>query len=429
MKRRPISLRWGVSAGLSGMVILVWGVASFRYGRANERDASLPPSDSVTLTVAGTRTTIFESSTEGCGPNDRPDVYAHAVRTPTGLMLISGNAFGNYTLTGPDFDHLRRDCAHPRLVSGDNPDPSAFRGREWINAVYRLGDTIHALVHDEYHDPVSPLCMPGENGPRNPCWFNTVTYAYSIDGGLTFSHGSSPRGFVVAPPTSRWDPRRGAPEGTRSRMYGYFGPSNIIRGPDSYFYATMVVMNNPDSARGTCAIRTRDLGDPLSWRAWDGAGYGLRFENPYNPSAPQPLRACAAVSPGAIHDFGGSLTYNTYLGRYVLVGFATPPYRNPPIVCGFAFSLSKDLVTWTPPQVFASTNPPPGAPRCPQRGDLGNAYYPSLVDPSDTTVNFEVTGRTPHLYYVAGFGSPKRSLIRVQVRFDRHVAGVPDSGR
>ncbi len=435
MTQQPIAFRrpgkaatW--SAGLCGMAIVVLEVTSSAHPATNWPGASLTPTDTVTLTVAGPSTTVFRSSTDGCELNDRPDVYVHAVRTLTGVMLISGNAFGNYALAGPDFDHLRRDCAHPRLVSGDNPDPSTFRSREWISATYRLGDTIHALVHNEYHDPVSPLCMPGENGPRNPCWYNSVTYAYSIDGGLTFDHPRSPRGYVVAAPTSRWDPRRGAPEGPRRRPYGYFGPSSIIKGPDGYFYSTMVVMNNPDSARGTCVIRTRHLGDPESWRAWDGTGYTLRFENPYNPSAPQPGSACMAASPDAIHDFGGSLTYNTYLGRYVLVGFVARARKSSPLACGFAFSLSRDLVTWTTPQVFASADPPSGdVTSCAEHSELGHAYYASLIDPSDTTTNFEVTGRTPYLYYVTGLGSQARNLVRVQLRFDRSATAVPDSSR
>jgi hypothetical protein len=323
-------------------------------------------------------------------------------------------------MIGPDFDHLTRDCSHPRLLSANNSDPSAFLGREWIVATYRVGNIIHALVHDEFHDAVSPLCMPGESGPANPCWYNAITYAFSNDDGVTFRHGSD---FVVAAPTTRWSPARGAPTGKRRRLYGYFGPSGIIRRPDGYYYSTFVVINNPDSARGTCVMRTRDLSDPKSWRGWDGKAFTHRFENPYLPATPEPRRACTPVSAGVIHDFGGSLTYNTYLNRYVLTGFATTGTHNG---CGFAFSLSDDLVTWTTPQVFATANPPSNdAPGCP-RGDLGMAYYPSLIDPADSTTNFERTGRTPFLYYVSGLGSPRRSLIRVRIQFGRLSQSASD---
>jgi len=129
-----------------------------------------------------------------------------------------------------------------------------------------------------------------------------------------------------------------------------------------------------------------------------------------------------------IHDFGGSLTNNNYLHRYVLVGFwagARPGYA---LVCGFAFSTSRDLISWTRPQVFATTDAPSGdRTRCPAHGEFSNSYYPSLMDPSDTTASFEYTGRTAYLFYVTGFGTSDRSLMRVAVRFDLPAAGLPDS--
>ncbi len=330
-------------------------------------------------------------------------------------MLLSGNAYGNYVLIGPDLDHLHRDCKYPRLISASNLSPQSFQNREWIVAAYRVGRTIHALIHNEYHDPSSPLCKPGDNGSGNPCWYNAVTYAYSVDDGMTFQH---PTRLLVAAPTRRWDPSIGAPIGQKRRLYGYFGPSGIVRGRDGYFYSTMVAINNPDSARGTCVIRTRDLSDPASWRAWDGKEYRHAFLNPYSPDVQAPLRACAAVSPDIIHDFGGSLTYNTYLARYVLVGFWTRGRAHQPTACGFAFSLSVDLVHWSAPQVFQTADPPSNdAPDCPA-GAIGKAYYPALIDESDTTVNHESTGKTPYLYYVAGLGAASRDLIRIRLRFD-----------
>jgi hypothetical protein len=47
-------------------------------------------------------------------------------------------------------------------------------------------------------------------------------------------------------------------------------------------------------------------------------------------------------------------------------------------------------------------------------------FYPSLVDHADTTVNFEVMGRTPHLYYVRINGDNlDRDVVRVPLMFTR----------
>lgn len=84
-------------------------------------------------------------------------------------------------------------------------------------------------------------------------------------------------------------------------------------------------------------MRTQTLGDPTSWRAWDGSGFNLQMADPYIGPSPS---LCAAVAPGMAQP---TLTYNTYLGKYMMVGSAllgTPP------VCGAAYALSSDLIHW-----------------------------------------------------------------------------------
>lgn len=66
--------------------------------------------------------------------------------------------------------------------------------------MYREGNTIHALVHNEYHDPVAQFCRPGVSNPSNPCWYNAITYAVSTDGGKTFSQPPAPDHVVAALP-------------------------------------------------------------------------------------------------------------------------------------------------------------------------------------------------------------------------------------
>ena len=40
-----------------------------------------------------------------------------------------------------------------------------------------------------------------------------------------------------------------------------------------------------DQSAGVCLMRTQTLGDPKSWRAWDGEGFNVRFIDPYRDSA------------------------------------------------------------------------------------------------------------------------------------------------
>ena len=68
-------------------------------------------------------------------------------------------------------------------------------------------------------------------------------------------------------------------------------------------------------------MRTSNPASPSSWRAWNGEGFELKFVDPYKrPSSPE---ACEPVATREISDMHESLTYNTYLDRFVLVGLST----------------------------------------------------------------------------------------------------------
>lgn len=61
-------------------------------------------------------------------------------------------------------------------------------------------------------------------------------------------------------------------------------------------------------------MRTTDLAHPESWRAWAGAGFDVRFINPYlEPNEPPIDGVCQPVSYKEIQLMAESLTFNTYL--------------------------------------------------------------------------------------------------------------------
>ncbi len=370
-------------------------------------------SASVTITIPagqitfsfGPEETVFSHATDACEPLDVPDTPAHAVRLPDGsIFLDDGDAPHVYGMFGTGFSSLHRDCTAPLLTSDDLSTADTFDNQEWVESVYRAGDTIHGLIHNEFHDPIAPDCKVGDSSPANPCWYNSITYGLSTDGGHTFTHATPP-GHVLAPPSQQWNPQGPPPP------YGYFEPSNIVLAQNSFYYAVFGAIAR-DGPQNVCVMRTKTLDDPTSWRAWDGAGFNLQMTDPY--TSPPPA-LCAAVAPGLAQP---TLTYNTYLQMYMMLG--SGGVGN---ICGAAYALSSDLIHWTAFQII-KTAYFPYAPCLPPGGNgFLNSYF-SLIDHSDTTVNFERPGQTPFMYYTrsqwANGGTLNRDLVRVPVVITLH---------
>lgn len=58
------------------------------------------------------------------------------------------------------------------------------------------------------------------------------------------------------------------------------------------------------------------------------------------------------------------------------------------------FALSEDMVTWSEPY-------PLYQPECKSEGDIFyQEIYPSLMDPSSPSANFDVVGQTPYIYFI-----------------------------
>ena len=388
-------------------VLLAAALATGSLGCGGDSASSTPPpspSGSGVITFAfGPEETVFNHTTDSCEPLDVPDTPAHGVRLPdNSLMLEDGDAPRNYAMFGADFSSLHRSCVAPILVSDDLTTADTFDNQEWIESVYGVGNIIHGLIHNEFHDPIAPNCKPGDSTPRNPCWYNSISYGVSTDGGHTFTHAASP-GHLLAPPPDQWNPQGPPPP------YGYFEPSNIVLAQDNFYYSVFRG-NNRNGALHICLMRTQTLDDPTSWRAWDGNGFGLEMTNPYTTPS-QSL--CAGVASDVAEP---TLTYNTYLQKYMIVGSAI--VGSPP-VCGAGYALSSDLTHWTDFKImrtayfsFAPCQPPSGS--------LENGYF-SIIDHSDTTANFERAAQRPFLYYTRFNDTDlNRDLVRVSVVITLH---------
>jgi hypothetical protein len=372
----------------------------------------------VTVTF-GAKEVVFDYTTDRC-PDlvlpgkpllmDLPDQPARFVRAEDGsLVLVDGLYFSR----GKDFGSLKRDCSQPPLVMAYLGTPESYENMEILWSVYREGDRWHGLIHNEFHDPVASTCRPGDLSASNPCWYNSITYAVSTDGGRSFSKPNAPA-HVVAPAPIAWIP----PTEQASYYYseGYYSPTNIVRGNDGYYYALMSATPVPLEG-GWCAIRTAQPGDPASWRAWDGTGFNLRMTSPYVTGSAAP-----ACKPLQKNMASGHLVYSTYIGRYVQVA-QSQQWIDGRMVCGIYFSLSSDLVHWSEEQLLAETNAFEGCSLTP--GDPGvlettRQMYSSIIDHEDTTINFERTGRNAYLYYTRlNDGGLDRDIVRVPITFTR----------
>jgi hypothetical protein len=365
------------------------------------------------VTITGDEQTVFSWSRDACGPQDIPDLPARAFRDSHGDVQLIAAHLVNRRFVGPELGRVRHRCAIT-MRSRMDPDPAVYADREWVASPFTPdGRTVYALVHDEYQGSEHPGRCP--SGVYQKCWYNAITLAVSTDGGRTYHHAAPPPRHLVASVPYRYEPDFGP--------VGVFEPSNIVRNEkDGYYYALARTTAHQDQQFGACALRTRTLDDPASWRAWNGSSFDARLASPYaGDDRPPPDHVCAPVSPKEIGNMNQSLTFNTYFGKWLLVG-STQDYvpsqrRN---VTGIYYSLSDDLVHWSRRRLvreveFAWSY---------QCGDPNPIAYPSVLDPRSKSRNFGTSGQDVYLYFTRfHYSSCKqtlnRDLVRVPIRFTK----------
>lgn len=362
--------------------------------------------------VVGAEEIVFDWTTDRCEGLNLPDLPSRAFKDSNGQvqLIISNNT--NYRMIGDDLNSVEIDCNAVSHSTYD-ADPSMFSDNEWISSLYTEdGQTIVALVHDEYQGHTHPGKCP--QGEYFPCWYNTVTLAISTDSGETFEHAVDPPGHLVASLPVQYKAGDG-PNGIRA-------PSNIIKGKDGFYYSFLSVAEINPSEQWVCLMRTDDLADPKAWRFWDGSGFEGQFINPY-------------VDEGEIHNcpplewdnigasLSDSITYNTYLDRYVLIGISADQLDNRE-VWGVFYSFSDDLVHWSRRKLLLEMPLPWTVAHHTYESNL----YPSLLDPSSESRNFETTDKTAYLYFTRlyfGQSNLDRDLIRVPVEFFPRKEDIP----
>jgi hypothetical protein len=271
------------------------------------------------------------------------------------------------------------------------------------------GDTNNDATYLNPKINLGPDPCPSQK--RGNCSQYAITFAVSTDGGASFHRPPSPNPLVATLPY-RYAPDWG--------FLGMWQPSNIVHNPKDGFYYVLIeqdygVPNVDDRIQGSCVLRTQDLADPTSWRAWDGTGFNMRMIDPYaEPDADPAAHTCQNISRANLgySALNYNLTYNSFFERFLLVGQSSNAE-----IPGFYYSLSEDLVNWSPMKLLMAAD-------LAQNVNWKTPFlaYPALIDPDDTSRNFEVTGQTPYLYFTRfNSMSPVRDfdVVRVRVQFGK----------
>lgn len=368
---------------LAAALCALLGAASVSLG-AREWAQDVPhgtPPPSVAITLQGAPETVFDWSREACEDWDVPDIGARAFRDGEGQVHLLASNSRSRAMSGPSFDALERDC-DVIFTGSKSGRPERFDGYPWLSGLYTAdGVTVHALVHNEFHGHHHPeLCQ----GRYMDCWRNSITYAVSHDGGRSFIQPAPPNHLVATLPYRY--------RGDLGRHVGYFNPTNILR-HGGHFYAMFSAARFGAQAHGVCVMRSDDLADPSSWRAWDGHGFGVRFVDPYREQVKDPARhVCTPVGRGRLMTPLGGLVRHEPSGAFVLVMAGSRRLDNRK-VSGIFAAASRDLITWSRPSLVWEV-PVRSSEECPRV----KFDYPSLLDPDSTTPGFETVGARAFLY-------------------------------
>jgi hypothetical protein len=362
---------------------------------------------------------LLDWTTQKCENNDIPDLPARAFRDATGRTQLITTHYVNHRYRGWDLNGVRHEC--PTLIqSGNNSNPAAYNDKQWLGSPYTIdGRTVYSPMHIEYRGSNwSGMCPKGAAKPT--CLYYSIAFSRSTDGGNSYVRSAAPADLIATLPYTYAG-------GTGPA--GYFQPSNIVYRPDGYYYMMVGTLGYSAQQQGPCLLRTRQIADPTSWRAWDGTDYSVRFIDPYvETSEPPEAHVCTPVGQGSLSEqMTGSLTYNTYFGKYMVLGGAMSPT---PGQNGFYYSLSDDLIHWSTPRLL-------------MHGELiwtytcdpaGPVKDPSLLYPGSPARNYTITGQEGYLYYThfnytfSGSGCTQtldRDLIRVPIRFTNGQGTAP----
>jgi hypothetical protein len=427
--------------------------------------AQQPPNVRVAADAAATTVWDWASASPSCGNgDDYSDVPARPFMVGRSVLWFASNpnGFASVGTGGADIlATLRRGlpgmngCV--QWLTGLFPDtplpyptaiPNTYSMAYWLVAPYYDGSKmIYALVHNEFHGEWTnntQFCPVYQQGIFLPCNYWNMVSAKLVSFG-TFGnlfHLNQTAGGVNVPAIALGNPYIAPPANTTTGgPQGMAAQSNIMQdGPYLYVLAQQLQAPGANQAlNGVCLYRAAlplPVEGTLTWLGWDGSSFSVAVPPSY-PTSAQAL--CQPVLPA---PFRFSISFNTTLGQYIVLGQDALANIDPSrsAGCPLAPNASNDVdmafVYMTLPAGWLQnpTTQPVTPETCLLRVNpiqaANTAYrqaYPSLLDPASPQlgqgdVNFLFSGPSPFLYftqiYPLGPGNPKgyqRDLLRLQL--------------
>lgn len=368
------------------------------------------PTTDAEISIAGEAEMVFDWTTDRCEDAHIPDIAARAIRNADGLAQLYVSHYVTYRMTGPSLDEVASDCAVRTMQSAFDADPSQHDEAGWIAAPFTEdGETVHAVVHNEYRGFVFEAADRCPLGDHLSCIDVSLTMSVSTDGGATFDHIAAPPDHLAASLPYTYDP-----EGVPS---GLWQTSNIVE-RDGHFHLMTNISAYPEAAgdpprQWSCLLRTDDLADPDSWRYWDGSEFAGEFVDPYIDSIAD-AEVCPPVArPQIGAELVETIVYDESLETYVAMGMTNDPSIGGS--WGVYYSTSDDLITWSGRKLLIEL--PMGPSVEDENNDLRYAY-PSIIDPDSESLNFDTSDGEAYVYITrmnAGGNSLDRDLLRYPI--------------
>lgn len=350
--------------------------------------------------------TIFRWSKDRCFDEHTPDSPARAFRSNDGQVHLYATHFKNVPLTGSKINLVKPSC-DAQFTGMFSVDPEKYNTRIWLQTFYSENDgkDIYSLASSDYHGKWFGKCAKNLN-PNDNCWMGAIVLAHSTDGGKNFSMLPSPD-HVIANSSEKYSPNiRGS--------IGFLTTSNIVK-IDQYFYSLFYTSESSNQPSGNCLVRTENLSDPKSWRAWSGIAFDQTLYNPTDSSKRNNFCTPLKGLPYKIR----SLLWHAPSHGYIVTFEKTQKNKNLPNQTDVTFSLawSKDLKKWSNPMPIITLEGPNNC-KSPQVAGA----YPSIIDSESPDANFGTISNDAYLYYTKFNFQPNcrltldRDLVRIPIK-------------
>ena len=336
--------------------------------------------EGIAAKITGTPEVVLSEDDFGCGGKgnlDAPDVPPTAFRRADGTVVFLATNRKNIAFSGPSLEQLSRQGCTPLYTADEAQDPGAFRDQQWLLALYSAdGQNVVGIVHNEHHgEDYNPACVVKGNIEDRPCWYASSLRIVSQDGGKTFVRPEKDA-VILSPPVRYKD---------FQKRRGTFLPKIVSSPKGGTVYALISRTDRNKGVRiGQCLMKSSDK-MLASWQIFENGKFVEAPPTPYeDASSAEKFGYCDSVIDGNVL----SVKYSTALKTYVAVVADAK---------GVYVQTSADMTSWSKrvrlktDGIFQSTQP---------RGTPRKTWYFSLLDPSDSSRNFDRIGAKPYLYYV-----------------------------